>query len=408
MRMRRRQREAGLTLIELMIAIALMLVMTLQLQIIFGHSRKLFLGADALAQVYSNTRTALDQIEKDLANAVKSDQMEFYNDRRSSGSGIGHYNTGEENPAIQGRVIPGKYIHSLVVKQPKKYDPKDMLKVGGPYRHDSLYFRTFTNIMGTPREALVEYKLWLGNDDRDPRPRPVLQRIVTGPKIDKDTGMPVYAPDGYPIYERLEAQDMCYYVQEFKVELFIRDKRKTGRVGRFYSPEEAITFNTTDDATPPRLTNLLAGQEFAVECLDRSPNVPADVVDPAAIMVKLDPGVGGPRLHLRNGDRMARIGPGDKLYCVGFPSGGGTPLDFKSSYLTVKEVIPPATPTGGETVVSFENETEIQAAMGNYIDLPVAYRGAWLPAAVRVQMKIKDARSTEVRTISRIFRLLKA
>src|SRR5687768_69880 len=121
----RTRAQGGLTLVELMIAIALMLVMTLQLQIVFGQSRQLYLAADALAQVYQNARGALDQIEKDLANAVLTDQMDFYNDNRTAAIGVGHYNRGEENAFLRGNFLPGQnYMHAMAFRQPKEYMPK--------------------------------------------------------------------------------------------------------------------------------------------------------------------------------------------------------------------------------------------------------------------------------------------
>jgi prepilin-type N-terminal cleavage/methylation domain-containing protein len=398
----------GLTLIELMIAIALMLIMTLQLQLVFGESRKLYLGADAMAQVYSNARSALDVIEKDLANAAKSDQMEFFNDNRAAASGVGHYNKTEENWTVSGQIktgstsFPHRYIHSLMAWEPKPYMPVDNLKMGGPYRHDLLYFRTFTDIGGTPREALVYYRLYLGVSDASPRERPVLQRIVTGPKIDKTTGVPMYDGNGNPLYEQLDAQDICYYVQEFAVDLFIGDRRRPGQVGRFYTPQEATSKGALpDEMFPPGLPNLVASStDFAVECMDGK-----DDPDPGAIMMRTDG-----RLHLRNNDRINRTGPGDKMYLISKPdaASGNTAFDFLGAYLTVKRIDAPRTP-GGETIVEFQEESDIKRQMpATGGDLTMAYRCGWLPTALRVQMKIKDQRSSEIRTITRIFRLLRA
>lgn len=389
-------RSAGLTLVELMIAIALMLIMTLQLQIIFSRGRQLFLGADAMAQVYSNARAALDQIERDIANAVKSDQMEFYNDNRSVPLGLGHYNQGEMNGTVSGRFLPGRYINSFCVKQPKDYTPKDQNKVGGPYRNDALYFRTFTTVNGEAREALVEYRLWLGADPNNARPRPILQRVVTSARQDPGTGNPIFQ-NGYPVLEQQDPQDVCYYVQEFKVDMFIRDRRKR-TVGRFYSPKEAIQrAATADDAFPPGMKNLLSGENFAVQCLEGG-----DDIDPLAVMQKDDR-----KLHLKNGDRVARLKPGDKMYIVTRQI-GMTRRDFGANYLTIKDIV---MPSAQETVISFEEDDIIKSELGGstmppFID--VAYRAAWLPQAIRIQMKIKDTRSQEIRTISRIFQLLRA
>lgn len=410
-----RNKQAGMTLVELMIAISLMLILTLQLQIIFGGSRKLYLSADAMAQVYSNARAALDQIEKDVANAAKTDQMEFYNDQRGKPAGVGHYNknANEENVFLKSNpFVPGRsYMHAMAFKQPDGYQPKDALKMGFAagvkLRHDSIYFRTFTPVQGTPREALIEYRLWLGASDKDPRPRPILQRVVTTAKIDPNTGQPLYDPDGNPILEHQPPQDVCYYVQEFKVELWIRDHRKRN-VGRFYSPKDAIrTSATADDPRPPGLKNLFAGggDEVAVECIEGT-----DDSDPKAVISTVPTDVNYGKLHLTNGDRLARLAPGDKMYCISKTYPPNIQVDFLNRYLTVKEIL---TPSANETVVSFEEEASIrQYIAGQSLvglnTLEMAYRGGWLPQALRIQMKIKDQRSQEIRTIARIFQLLRA
>ncbi|HVY62041.1 MAG TPA: hypothetical protein VHF22_10335 [Planctomycetota bacterium] len=410
-RARRRARlEAGLTLVELMIAIALMLIMTLQLQIIFGHSRKLYLGADALAQVYSNVRTALDQIEKDVTNAVKTDQMEFFDDNKTAATGIGHFNIGEENRFVskQTDLVPGHYIHSFLVKQEEDYTPKDSVKVGGPYRHDGIYFRTLTNLGGVPREALVQYQLFIGvtggkGSTGGLRERPILQRRLVAPKVDKTTGVPLYDGKGNPIYERGDWQDICYYVQEFKVELYIRDEIYPGRIGKFYSPKDLAVQRlgqqspaTADEQFPPSLVNLLAGKNYAVECL-----VGGDDVDDKCHLRKDGP-LATARLHIGNGDKLLQLARGAKLY-IRAEDG----WDNNGLYGTVKKVTPPSA-AGGETMIDFEEGSAIAAAMSGATDKTVAYRAGWLPQAIRITMKIKDQRSSEIRTVSRIFRLLRA
>ena len=400
------RRDSGLTLVELMIAIALMLVMTLQLQIVFGQSRQLYLAADALAQVYQNARGALDQIEKDLSNAVLTDQMDFFNDNRTAAIGVGHFGRGEENGIMRGNFLPAvPYVYSMAFRQPKEYMPStrgvNPEKLGGPYRMDSMYFRTFTMVQGRPREAMVQYRLDAGLDPySNPRPRPVLQRLVTSVKVNPTTGVPIYTADGYPELERQPAQDMCYYVQEVKIDLFIRDQRRNG-IGRFYSPKEAIVqAPTPQDPFPPRLVNLLGGgDDVAIQCLDGRLEP-----EPTARLRRDDA-----KLYLRNGDSVPHLGPGSKMYLRMKQYPPNFEWDFNGSYVTIKEVV---RVSAGETVVSFEEEAEIKQAFPSGASVPpeveMMYRGGWLPQAVRVQLKIKDQRNEEVRTMSRIFQILRS
>jgi prepilin-type N-terminal cleavage/methylation domain-containing protein len=397
--------QRGLTLVELMIAIALMLIMTLQLQLIFNQSRKLYLGADAMAQVYSNARAALDQIEKDVSNAIKTDQMEYFADRRTAVAGVGHYDTlpggagSEFLTQLRGKFVSGpNYIYGMAFKQPEVYHPKDKSKVGDDYRHDAMYFKTFTMVDGQPREALVEYSLYLGiGGARDPRPRPILQRIVTAPEIDSATGAPKVDAAGNPVLVRHPPQDMCYYVQEFRVELFLRDRREKS-AGRFYSPKETLESSPAiNDPFPPKLKNIAtgAGQTVAIQCLDGKPEAQQNE---AGLLSDADG-----KLYLQNGDRMSRTRPGDKLYLMSLPIGAFV-YAHADRYLTVKEI----KYADSKTIISFEEEEKIKQDIAGKGMVPVQYRSGWLPEAIRVQMKIKDQRSQEIRTLTRIFQLLRA
>ncbi len=397
---RTRGPEKGLTLIELMIGIALMLVLTGQVVFIFNQARTLYLRTDAMVQVYQNARVALDSIERDITNAVKSSQMEFFNDTPgSTGFGAGFYDEGEECPELKdsgSRFLPTRdYVFGLAVKQPKEYKPKD-----GPedveYRHDGLYLRTITPVRGEMKEALVEYRLNIGAVS-DPKPRPVLQRIVKESSgVDPATKrhqIRIHPPD-----------DVCYYVSELTVELYLRDKGEPG-IGHFYSVKEALSPTAggkppLGDPNPPRLANVGAGDTPALTCSVTG----GFSKDPAGSSGQLHK-----EGHLTVVGRLPVVGPGDRFYIS--PTDSQVRTKFRSTEVTVRRIVE----DGTRMRVEFEEQDEIAAKFttgpsgANLPDpLEVSYRVGWLPAAIRVTMKVKDGKSQELRTVSRVFKILRS
>src|SRR4051812_24008441 len=127
MRMRemRSARQAGFTLVELMIAIGLMLIITAQLNIIFAQSQKLFIGANAMVEVFSNARQAFDTMERDISNIQKTSQMEFFKDDITRPYGYGIYNLGEQiDNQLAPRFFDGvPYVYGMALKQNPTYQP---------------------------------------------------------------------------------------------------------------------------------------------------------------------------------------------------------------------------------------------------------------------------------------------
>ncbi len=318
---------AGFTLIELMVAIALMVVIVLQIQIVFNGARRLYERSDAMVQVFQNARNALDLLERDLKNAIKTDQMEFFNDRQTAAYGRGSYNVGEENPVLRGRFLPGlDYVPAFSVEQPRSYTPR-LQNQGGPYRMDAIYFRTVANIKGVPKEVLVRYELFAGIDPQsNPRRWPVLRRtLIEVESVDPTTG--------FPIVKVHDPVDVCYYVQEFKVELYVPDYA-SGVVGRFYSPNEAVAGGTPPrgDAHPPELKRYGGGGDTAVICIEEGQG--QLTADGDLVMA----------------DRLRRVRPGDTMYVITRPPSGQTPQDFGGP-LTIRGI---DRTQPGQTRVSFE------------------------------------------------------
>ena len=122
---------------------------------IFIQSQKIFLTVDARVQVYQYARYAFDQMERDLANVVRSSDMEFFDDIPSlPGGRSGRCDPGEEI-AIRSPEDSALYNHSFTLRQPKLFTA---VTDGVQYRHDSIYFKTVTSIGGQTAAALVHWQ----------------------------------------------------------------------------------------------------------------------------------------------------------------------------------------------------------------------------------------------------------
>ncbi len=392
----RRTPQSGFTLVELVIAIGLMLIITLQLSIVFNQSRQIVTAADAMVEVFQNARAALDMMERDIANMQKTHQMEFFADNKTrSDYGVGIYNEnmGEElrgSNGISPRFLDGvDYVYALALKQNPPYMPA-VRTHGGPYRRDALYFRTMTLVEGRPADALVLYELWIGDREGTPRERPILRRTLW--EVERvDT-------QGIPQIKRHEPQDVCYYVEEFKVEAFLRDKRKRG-VGRFYSPKEMTAGSAPlGDPSPPNLRRYGSGETYGVMCVSRS-EVTAGLLDTADGSLTI------------TDNRIPMVGSGEQLYLTTRANPNVPALRLPQDYggpLTIGQI---AAVNQGVRIwfeqspmLAQKNRSLLQDGI---TQVQCDWRVGWLPPAIRVTLKVKDARSQEVRTIQRIFQILR-
>lgn len=407
--MRRPQSQAGLTIVELLIAIALMMVLTAQVVFVFNQARQVFSSSLAMVDVYQNARIALDQMERDVQNAVKTGDMEPYNDNITAALGVGRYDPGEEHPELRGRYFGNQtpYVYSMAMKQPKEYTVSTPGPLEGrTFRWDSLYLKTLALVNGESKEALVQYDLYI-RDPSTPKARPVLRRTVTEVTAVDSTTRRV-------TLQRHDPEDVCYYVQELKIEPYIRDLRSLG-VGRFYSPKEIVQGGQapTDDPQPPLLPRFGTGDTYGLMCVSlggyREATALSDPPHRAYISKE-----GYLYTDLNQANPLARfpqLAPGDKIYMN--PTDPAVIRKFPSAVLTVRRVVVggAGTPGGPAVRVEFREEDDLRAKfttasnLGNAVE--VNYRAGWLPSAMRVTLKIKDARTTEIRTIQRIFKLLR-
>jgi prepilin-type N-terminal cleavage/methylation domain-containing protein len=410
------RRERGLTLVELMVAMALMTVLTGTIIMIFSQAQTIYGRVDAQVKVYQYARTALDTMERDLANVVKTADMDFYNDGLG-GPKNGHFDLGEqlnggvgldlaEEVRLKLAQPPGHYHYGFTLRQPKFYPdytyPTDSTKT---HAHDSIYFKTITQYQGLTCAAIVEYAMV----DMD-RLRPKLQkRLWRVSGLDASNKIQINDTPGStaPI-----EQDLCLYVTDVQFQVFILNNRhgedptnpgEKFTPGRFYTAQDLVDAKVdplTGNAPFPPFKNYWGGaanrpygsDDYMIMCYydeNHDPTGP-DI----GKFLKVDNGL----FHTDKAFGFPMLVAGDKIFIQPVdPSVGLAPNDY--TLKTIKLV------TGiGER---FQFVEPISTTGPNFpASADARYRAGWLPPAVRVQLKIKDEKAKELRTISRTFKIL--
>lgn len=397
----------GFTLVELMVATVLMTILTGSVVFIFIQAQKIFITVDAKVQVYQYARYAFDQMERDLANVIKTRDMEFFNDRAPPSGVKGRYDQGEEIPIrdtanLDGDPLTGNdiYNYSFTLRQPAEY--QDAQNPDRTYRRDSVYFKTVTVVEGQTSAALIEFALV-----DTTRERPKMQK-----RLWRVTGVDAANPL-QPRYEinggnaMPEKQDLCLFAVESRFAIFVRNGRRS-HAGDYYSAEELITPPTLNRATGekpfPQHHNWFGGQHKMVQTYydinhDNTGNPDMGVLEEEG-------GTGGPILfRTERAFTFPMLKEGDKM----FLSGGST--GFKGGVYTIKAFYKAGNPPqpwtpdtpDNQLRIAFEEPVEGVTAGSQML---VNYAAAWIPSALRVTLKIKDAKSLESRSVQRIFKIL--
>lgn len=392
-----RRRSSGFTLIELLVAIALMTILTGSVVFIFIQSQKIFLTVDARVQVYQYARYAFDQMERDLANVVRSSDMEFFDDIPSlPGGRAGRCDPGEEI-AIRGTEDGGLfYNHSFTLRQPRLFTA---VTDNVQYRHDSIYFKTVTSIGGQTAAALVEYAM-VDTDKERPK---LVKRVwrVTGLDT-SNPGRPRYQINGVQGDQATPiTQDLCLYTVEAKFELFVRNRRK-GHVGDFYDCAGLVTPPTSpppmiepfrNDSTQPGDVML---QTYFHQSHDANRAQPDLGI--------LDPAEGG-LFHTEYFFTFPMLREGDRIYLYG----GGMPKDYTIEKFCKPDGSPyKNTDAVTDLRIKFKEPIDwpVPAGGGSPTTMRVSWDASFLPPALRASLKIKDSKSLENRSVQRVFKIL--
>jgi prepilin-type N-terminal cleavage/methylation domain-containing protein len=398
----------GFTLIELLVAIALMTILTGSVVFIFIQSQKIFATVDARVQVYQYARYAFDRMERDLANVVRTTDMEFFDDLKPpAGVLTGHYDNGEEIPIRGAEDADSIYNHSFTLRQPEKYtDIVDELQ----YRHDSIYFRTVTEVGDETTSVLVEYAL----EDSE-RERPKMQRRqwrVTG----VDNGNPLR-----PRYEingttgnqaQPEVSDLCLYTMECRFRLFVLNRRYN-QPPRYYSCEELINPPAWPGAPSYRsfepMRNYAQAPDQMIQTFYDERWNPTSFQPDLLVFKRSENQDSDMALcHTANYFSFPMLSEGDSILL----HGGGLPTNAQRLYRINAFVHPdgqtpwePGDPVN-QMRIQLDESIEFPRSLGSGQDMQLLWRAAWLPPALEVTFKIKDSKSLELRTVQRVFKII--
>jgi hypothetical protein len=389
-----------------MVAMALMTVLTGTIIFIFAQAQTIYAQVDAKVKVYQYARTALDTMERDLANVVITADMDFFSDGTPRN---GHYDPGEElnggtgidqteEKRLKLGMPPNNYHYGFTLRSPTYYPGTD----GKKHARDSIYFKTITQYQGQTTAALVEYAMVDST-----RERPKLQKriwYVTG--IDQVTNR--VQINGSPSATIPIEQDLCLYVTDVSFQIYVKNNRRGQDPADKFTPG---TFYSAQDLIDGKMDPVTGVPPFAAmrNYWDGGKNQPAGngnymvmcFYDPTHDPGGTDMGRFDKRdnglFHTGTDFEFPMLGPGDKVYLWAFPNAAGIqPNDY-----TIKGF----RDVGG--VKRMEFMERISTTSPQFPDpCEVPYRAAWAPPAVRVKLKIKDEKAKEIRTISRTFKVL--
>lgn len=435
-------RRAGFTLVELMVALALAAIISVSIMFISSQARLAYDETVKKVDVYNRFRYALHTIEKDLRNWVPTSELEFYTDGRGKGARTNsHWGPGEEVPDRRDELGPGivdggvlgEYDEYAQIIQ-RQYLSREPYQ-GEDKLHDAfqLYFRTFTYIDGESRLANVEYMLVDPNKAQGaslpPPPEKVepaevsnlaLYKVIRYFQIDYNV---VLRPNDIPVKRKVI--EVCSNITDFKVEYLV-DKERRARLNAapraetnlsvdFRTPEEDFK-NPVELITRPRQDSKLGPtggyrKMFGYGSVKLNEKIPQGVAYPAR---RGDDNLLGGADH-----RPVRFGfqgsqevsfteliPGDKIFiftqssrgeqaqAAGVGSAGNISKlnQFPSGDYTVK--------TNLDGLLEFEENID-STPWNNENQTGIYYKASFLPAAVRVTLRVVDDKGENPKTLQR-------
>jgi prepilin-type N-terminal cleavage/methylation domain-containing protein len=341
--------KAGFTILELLVAVTLMVILTGAVSYVFVTAKNVFVQADATIQVYQNARNAFDMMERELSVAEKTHDMQFFTD---SVPGNKHFDPGEQLPGLGNRLDPpdDSYAYAMTIYGREYPDPGGA--AFGPHRCDIIYFKSLTTVAGKERAALIIYKLDITSPGK-----PILKKYTLCKKIDASTSSYTYAeepPDG-------TGQDLCLYVTDFKVEYYYDNPFDT-RPPDFISVP--VNTNQVFCYIGTRGQGTIKAGVFTASGYDRGDQT----------------------------DKFSQIAARDKIYLYRRQE-----TDIWDSSNDSDYVIDMIDTEGKITLVSGEPQVPTNISSVNF-------RAGYLPAALRVTLKIIDAKGIARRTMTRIIR----
>lgn len=436
-----------MTLIELMVSISLGVILIGIMVFVWTTSQQVMSRTTDKIAVYQNLRNILDIVEKDVANVVRTTDMEFFNDRNNNA----HYDftntpgSEEEYPTLRGNddffVDPApadavqdaslpdgggqdlnlvSYFYAPTLYRPTNYGPVanfDPAPVDGDpesvisHRRDEFYFRTFALVDGESRPTMIHYRL---NVPDGAQQRPTLTRRVT--YVDNTVNPPV------PVPPRVD--ELAEGITDLEFYVFYKESRIFDR-GQFLDARGMRAINTSVDPNRPFIPGL--------EAQYNAPAVSLYYSGDAIIERSAENGI-----WLRPVDENIQFGavrPGDRFYlydAVDDDNQPGVGLDtqFGTKFLTVSQII--ALQSDSDTLGSNSSKVFIKfvepidfsrltVGLGSEVNQNITdygrtrkvfqsfqckFRVGFLPGAFKVRFKYRDFRDRRLIPFERVVRVL--
>jgi prepilin-type N-terminal cleavage/methylation domain-containing protein len=436
------------TLVELMVALALAAMISVSIMFISSQARLAYDATVKKVNVYTLFRFALKAIETDIKGWIPSSDLEFYTDGRGKGGQVnGHWDPGEELPDTRDKeygfgVVDGGTVgtydeYARITEQ--HYVSRERGQTEDKI-HDAyqVYFRTFTFVDGVNREANVEYMLvdrnYEQNNDgsapdrggKGPTTVPLPPRKVKPDSVPDLTLVKIVRyydlryqnlqkPNDTPIVRRVI--DVCSNITDFKVEYLI-DKDFRGKVSPGFRTPKQDFEKPSEMVTKPKQIPGLGGlggyqKSFGYGTVKLGEKVEVATAYPAVRGDdNLSKGAGGEQVPVRFGFKgnssisFAELTPGDQMFIFTPSSRGGAAagqaaqtagngsklLQFPSRDYTVK--------TNLDGLIEFEEDIDSTTWNGKP-QTGVYYKAAFMPAAVRVTLRMVDEKGENPKTLQR-------
>jgi len=430
---------AGFTLIELMVALTLAAMLSVMIMKISTTAQEAYTATVRRVEVYNRFRLAMDRLRADVGGWIPSQELEYYNDGKGASSRRNfHFDPGEEVPdradshgkGVVDGGMPDYDEYAFIIQRHYRSLEKEQVNAGDrdPKLHDAyhMYFRTMAYADGQVREANVEYMLvdpsqpasrWVNGVP--PAPREVepddvrdlsLYKVTRYYRIDERV---VTNINDYPIERTVE--ELATNVTDFRLEYmtsnaFSRDRRVGGPT--FVTPEEDYGKPAEPATRPTRLNLSTPGggwrKDFGYGSVKLGTKFDLAVATPAKWGdqgLKNSGTTSEPvRIGFRSNPNMsfAEIVPGDSIY-VFTQSERAT----QRSSANIAGALA-AFPAGDYTVRAniqgmLEVVEDIDSSTWGDRDQPaVFYKAAFLPAAVRVTIRMVDDDGLNPKTMQQV------
>ena len=432
----RRRAEAGFTLIELMVALALSAILSIMIMMVSTSAQETYTVTLQKVEVYNRFRLALNTLKADFSAWIPTQELEFYSDGKGgAGRRNFHFEMGEEIPDTRDEygfgVVDGgtlreydEFAHIIQLHYQSR-EKQQMLdgdiseKIHDAYQ---VYFRAMTYIEGQNREANIEYILadpakGLKNGIPQPPDRVemdkvrdlVLYKIVRFFRIDSKL---VTNFNKYPVERRIV--EVATNVTDFRVEYmsdnpFNRSRRKGAP--KFRTPEEDYK-DPVELATRPLRqkgkNSFVYTKSFGYGSVKLGKKFPLAIAQsavwgdfnlrnagkrPQPVRVGF---TGNPNIN------FAEIVPGDRVYIFTEAERGGR----KSGGNVAGRLA--AFPAGDYTVKTningmLEFVEDIDTSLWGGKDQPgVRYKAAFMPAALRLTIRMVDDDGLNPKTMQQV------